>query len=52
MHPQSSFFEKIVPEMKRIALFAVKAAYGKIDPGRKDNSFEVFSMTSCSASTS
>ena len=28
--------------MKKIALFAIKSVFPKLDPLRKDNSFEVF----------
>ncbi|CAD8199428.1 unnamed protein product [Paramecium octaurelia] len=45
-HPQSkfNFFIDIYPKMKNIALDLMKASYGKIDPERRSNSFELFGL--------
>ncbi|CAD8193862.1 unnamed protein product [Paramecium pentaurelia] len=45
-HPQSkfNFFIDIYPKMKNIALDLMKASYGKIDPQRRSNSFELFGL--------
>ena len=40
-YPQANFYEKIVPQMRKIALFAVKSVYGKINPLKRDTTFEV-----------
>jgi hypothetical protein len=41
-YPNRDFYRDIIPEMKKIALIALKASYGGIDPNKKENSFEVF----------
>ncbi|CAD8205623.1 unnamed protein product [Paramecium pentaurelia] len=45
-HSQSkfNFFIDIYPKMKNIALDLMKASYGKIDPERRSNSFELFGL--------
>ncbi|CAD8118984.1 unnamed protein product [Paramecium sonneborni] len=45
-HPQQkfNFFTDIYPKMKNIALDLMKASYGKIDPQRRSNSFELFGL--------
>jgi len=41
-YQNKDFYKDIIPEMKKIALIALKASYGGIDPNKKENSFEVF----------
>lgn len=39
-----SFFEDVYPQMKAIARHSMLASFGKIDPNKRESSFEIFGL--------
>ncbi|KAL4438061.1 hypothetical protein ABPG74_016840 [Tetrahymena malaccensis] len=44
LQPEKDFYNSILPQMKEIARDTMKAVYGKIDPDKKETTFEVFGL--------